>query len=55
MKQAIAFILITLLCVAADGIAETFGPVCFMVVGSVVIGTAYILVREGGTHETKAR
>ena len=51
MKQAIAFLLVMLLAMGADGIMEAFGPVKFLLIGAVVMAVAYILIRWGEANE----
>lgn len=52
MKQAIAFFLVMLLAMGADGIMEAFGPVPFLLIGAAVLAVAYILTQKGDAHET---
>lgn len=51
MKQAIAFLLVMLLAMGADGIMEAFGPVKFLLIGAAVMAVAYILIRWGEASE----
>lgn len=53
MKQAIAFLLVMLLAMGADGIMEAFGPVKFLLIVSVVMAVAYILMRLGESNEAR--
>lgn len=45
MMAAIAFSLILLFSCAADGLMDALCPVGFLLIGSVVMGAAYILIR----------
>lgn len=54
MKQAIAFLLVMLLAMGADGIMEAFGPVKFLMIGAAVLGVASILIRWGDADEAQA-
>ena len=51
MKRAIAFLLVMLLAMGADGIMEAFGPVKFLLIGATVLGVSYILIRWGEADE----
>lgn len=42
--QCAAFLLILVFCLAADGIADTYGPTAFAAVGAAVLGTAAVLI-----------
>lgn len=53
MKQAIAFLLVMLLAVGADGIMEAFGSVRFLVIGLAVLGAAAVLIRWGEADEAQ--
>lgn len=47
MMEAVAFCLILMLAVMADGLMDALGPVGFLLVGAVVMALTWALVRIG--------